>query len=174
MARTYAANFSVALSGSEVQTLDKGAGSIRHAIEQSANLPSGTADGQVNEIWSDTRTLAVGSENLELDNLTQLDSAGATMRTVAFAVVKGIVVRNTSASGRIALGGGTTGAGAADAFAGAGYPFAADASEVDIPFGGCWSWYDPVGVAVTNAATDILHVEAFTATQTYEIVIIGE
>lgn len=162
------------LTATRTLTLDQGSVTEPHRVDYDVTWPDGTAVSQADEVWSDRRTLAIGGESLELDALPQTTSAGGAMRTVAFGVVKGIIIRNTSTSGRLVIGGGSTGAGAADAFAGTGYPFATDAAEAEIPFGGAWAWFDPTGVAVTNGATDILRVEAVGAQQTYEIEIVGE
>ena len=162
------------LSSTRTLVLDLGSFREPHVVDYDVTWPTGTAVNQADEVWSDSRSLAVGSENLDFTALPQVTSTGVAVRTVAFAVIKAIIIRNTSASGRLVVGGGSTGAGAADAFAGTGYPFATDASETEIPFGGAWVWTDPTGVAVTNGATDILHIEAVGATQTYEIEIVGE
>lgn len=176
MAATFTAKVLARVTGSELWALDQGnlGGGNAHKVEAEYDLAAGTATSQTNLIWSDSRSLGVGTEDLELDNLTQLDSAGATLNARTFSVVKAICIKNTTSSGTLIIGGGTGGAGAADAFAGAGYPMVDDTDKITIPFGGCFLWYDPVGVAVTNSATDILHVEATGATQTYQITIVGE
>ena len=79
-----------------------------------------------------------------------------------------------SAANYLAVGGGTNGASAADAWALAGGPFSADSTIIHIPAGGGWLWYDPAGVAVTNATADILALGGVTTTQSYEIIIVGE
>jgi hypothetical protein len=112
---------------------------------------------------------AAANDDLELDSLTQVDSAGATVRSVVFSVVKAIFIKNTSTADRIEVGGvGAT------AFAGAGYPFKDDSDIACIPAGGHWSWSSPDGVAVTNGATDILRIAGVTSNQTYTIWINGE
>lgn len=169
MAASFTASLLVRLKATETWTLDAGVGNIQHLVEQSPSVGAGTADGQIDQAWSDSRSLAVGTEDLELDNLTQLDSAGATLNARSFSVVKGIVIKNTSTSGKLTIGGK-----GATAFAGAGYPFVDDTDKADINAGSVWFWYDPAGVAVTNGASDVLLVEATTATQTYDIAIIGE
>jgi hypothetical protein len=175
MAATFTAELIARLVASETWTLDQGnLGGNSHKVDATVSVAAGTAASEIDLVWSDSRSLAVGTEQLELDNLTQLDSAGATLNARTFSVVKAILIRNTTASGLLTIGGGTGGAGAADAFAGAGYPMVADSDKIDIPFGGFFFWYDPAGAAVTNGATDVLEVEATTATQTYEIAIIGE
>ena len=175
MAAAFTARILARMTATESWSLDQGVlGGSAHKVEADLSASAGTAAEQIDLAWSDARSLPVGSEELELDNLTQLDSAGATVNARTFGVVKGILIRNTSASGTLILGGGTGGAAAADAFAGAGYPLVTDASKIAVPFGGLLMWYDPVGVAVTTGATDILHVKATGATQTYEIIILGE
>ncbi len=156
-------------------TLDQGTTKALHLTEEALSWPSGTGSGLADEVWSDSRTVNSGADdNLELDNLSQLDSGGNTLRTVQFDKVKLVFIRNTSATDSITIGGGSTGAGAADAFAGTGYPFVADNDTADVSAGGGWVWFDVDGVQVTNGATDILNVHGNTSNQTYEIVIVGE
>jgi hypothetical protein len=151
--------------------LDKGSAKEVHDIVTSLQWPSGTSDSQADMVWSDSRTVnAAANDDLELDNLTQVDDAGATVRSVSFAVVKGIIIRNTSSADRIDIGGvGAT------AFAGSGdYPLQADDDVAQCSAGGTYVWIVPGGGAVTNGATDILRISGITSNQTYDIWIIGE
>jgi hypothetical protein len=40
--------------------------------------------------------------------------------------------------------------------------------------GGFLLWTDPAGVAVTNTSADVLNLQGVSATQTYDIIIMGE
>ena len=59
---------------------DQGALRHDHKIAVDLTWPTGTAVSQADEVWSDRRSLAVGGESLELDNLSQLDDAAAVLR----------------------------------------------------------------------------------------------
>lgn len=164
------------VSATKSDTLDRGSQKALHEIDVTLGWPSGTAASQADEIWSDTRTVnAAAFDNLDLTNLTQLDSSGGTLRSsISFAVVKLVLIRNVSTSGHVLVGGGTDNGSAADAWALAGGMFQTDASLCAIPFGGALLWYEPAGVAVTNSSADVLCVGGVTANQTYQIIILGE
>jgi len=175
MAKTYTVDFTMRAKAVETTTGDLGNAQWDHLVEQKTAWAAGTAVNQVAMAWSQTIALGVGNVSHDLTANLQLDAADATIETKTFAVVKGIWIDNSaSTSGKLTVGGGSTGAGAADAFAGAGYPFVGDDDLVDINFGGSWQWTDPTGVAVSNGATDDLHFVATTATQTFNILIVGE
>ena len=176
MASTYTAKILARIIGSEIITLDTGNVGGQHTITQDVAYAAGTASSEVDLVWSDSRTLPIGTEQLDLTNLTQLDSAGATVNARIFSKVKAIMFVNTTAigtAGALIFGGGTGGAGAADAWAGNEHPSATDASRFVLTPGGSAHWTIPAGAAVTNASQDILEVQAIGAEMTYEIVIIG-
>lgn len=151
-------------------SLDQGSSRAMHALAESLSWPSGTAASQADEVWSDQREVASGAnDDLELDSLTQVDADGNTVRSVSLAVVKLVYIRNISTSGRVDVG-----AAASNPWAGAGLPFVDGSDKAAIPFGGGWLWYDPAGVAVSNGSADVLRVAGVTATQTYQIIIVGE
>lgn len=162
------------VEGLRTTTLERGVQRTLHSIASALAWPSGTTSSTADEVWSDTRTVAAGvDDNLQLDSLAQLDDADNTLRTVTFTKIKLLAIRNTSAADYLAVGGGSTGAGAADAFAGANYPLAADNDLIHVGAGGLFLWMDPDGVDVTNGATDILNLRGITSSQTYELVLIG-
>lgn len=172
---TLLTDISIGVNAVRSDTLDLGTNTARHALELALRWASGTGSSEADAVWSDTRTVnAAAHDNLDLTSLTQVDSSGTTVRTVAFAVIKAILIVNTSTSGYLAVGGGTDGAAAADAWALATAPFSTDASIGHIPFGGAWFWCDPTGVAVTNTSADVFRIGGVSANQTYKIVIIGE
>jgi len=151
-------------------TLDQGTSKALHALAEALSWPSGTAASQADEVWSDKRDVAAAAnDDLELDSLTQVDADDNTVRSVSFAVIKLVYIRNISTSGRVDVG-----AAASNPWAGAGFPFVDGSDKAAIPFGGGWLWYDPVGVAVSNGSADVLRIAGVTATQTYRILIIGE
>jgi hypothetical protein len=142
------------------------------------SLPDGTATSTADDVYVFTETItATAHTNLDLFALSQEDSAGTTLRAIIMANVKAILIKNTNTAGGagyIQIGGGTDGAGAADAWAGVTTPFETDASTSIVPPGGHWQWYSPTGGTVTNSTANILHLGALSANQTYEIIIIGD
>lgn len=175
MARSFTGNAEILSKAYESQSLDLGAGVVPSEIKQTTSLTSGTGAGAVNEGWSDSRSLAVGSESLDLTALTQTDADGDTIRSaISFSKGKVVTIKNTSSSGYLIVGGGTGGAGAADAWAGTDSMLYSDASRLTVQAGGFISWYSPAGGAVANGTADILEIEAVVATQTYEILVTGE
>ena len=177
MAQTAKATIKVDIGGLRSSALDIGANNETIGALVSLAWPNGTATSQVNEIWSEgSRSLAASANDaFDLTSLTQLDAAGATVRpAVAFSVVKLVYIRNTSATGSLIVGGGTGAGGASDAWALATGLLSADAATTNVSAGGFLLWTDPAGVAVTNTSADVLNLQGVGATQTYDIIIMGE
>lgn len=148
-------------------------------VEENLAWPDGTAVSKANEMWTDDAgsVAAAAHVNLDLFAAVQVDAAGATTgRTVSFAKVKALFIRNTSAANYLVIGGGTDGAAAADAWIDAvgteGW-LLADSDLLHLPAGGCLLMEFPSGVTVTDGSSHILHLGGITSTQTYEIIIIG-
>ncbi len=149
-------------------------------VEENLAWPDGTAVSKANEMWTDDAgsVAAAAHVNLDLFAAVQVDAAGATTgRTVSFAKVKALFIRNTSAANYIKIGGGTDGTGvAADAWIDAvgteGW-LADDSDFIHLPAGGCLLLEFPSGVTVSNGTSHILHLGGITSTQTYEIIVIG-
>jgi hypothetical protein len=179
MAFTLATEITMRLKGTQAQIQAGGTALLQAQIQKLLEWASGSGTSQADELWhSSSSVVAAAHTNLDLTNLTQLDSAGATVRSsIAFANVKAILIANTTAAatgGYLAVGGGTDGAAAADAWAGVTTPFAADAAITPVPAGGAFMWCNPVGGTVTNSTADILHLGAVSFDQTYEILVIGD
>ena len=170
---TLQTNFSVAVEAVRATTLDKGVAKDLHQVAMELAWATGTAVSTADEVWSDSRTITAGAwANHVLDALPQLDNAAATQRTVDFAVIKLVFIRNISTAGNIIVAGGTNNGSAADAWALTGGMFVSDASMTAVPFGGGLLWYEPTGVAV--GAGEILSIGAVGSNQTVEAIIIGE
>ena len=166
----------VSVAGIDSDSLDLGTIALRHDLAVAANWPDGAAAGSIEAMWSDKRTLADGAgESLDLNSLPQLDAAGGTLKTIVFDKIKAIYVSiATAAPGLLTIGGGSTGAGAADAWAGAGTPFAADGTLIQLQAGdGVFVWQNPAGGDVTAVASHLLRMEASGLEVTYDIVILG-
>jgi hypothetical protein len=138
---------------------------------------SGTDDGDVDEVWKHEGSLAAAaSETHDLQSLTQLDDDGKTVRSsISFDGVKELILKNTT----LASVGGflTVGEAASNIWDGAGTPFSGGTGSTtgtfDLAPGDVLYWSSRAGGAVSGSAKDLL-VSATTATQTYELQIVGE
>jgi len=162
IALSFSALRAVAMSGSSANE--------KHAKRADESWADGVGADQADEVWSDDRSLAVGTETHDLQSLTQLDDAGATLRSsISFDGVKALLIKNTSATGILSIGGA-----GANPWDGAGTPFQVATGKIDIQPGGMLLWTAPTaaGGAVAAGAKDLL-MEATVDTVTYEIVVLG-
>jgi len=136
----------------------------QHTIEHLIALASGTSASQADLVWSDTRTLAATSENLDLAG----SLSGALGTTVTFAKVSGIIIRNNTATAAAKL---LVGGAASNQF----INWVANSSDIlQIGPSGILFLTSPVdGYAVTAATGDILKIDSGAATISYSIVIWG-
>jgi len=144
-------------------------------LEYLLELAEGTGDKQYDaEAFSATYDIVAGAvQVLELDALSSGD--------ITLSKVKLIAIKNRSAADEVTIGGGTGGSSApnADAWSDTdggvtGSPFSVDGSFITIPAQGMFLWAAPDdGVDVVNTTAQILGIEAFTSTQTIDVLIIG-
>ena len=149
-----------------------GSSAERRGISFTKAYADGSSDGQADQVWSDSRSLAAGTETHDLQSLTQLDSAGATLRSsISFANAKVFYVRNTTAvgtAGYLRIGGA-----AANPWDGTGTPFETATGQIDIDPGGVQLWISHDGGAISAGALN-LEVESVTNTMTYDICVVGD
>lgn len=165
MALTSTLNFSV--SGIHSGTADLGTPSLPFSLTSNFTLASGTAAGQADRVFTDTRTLAASAtENLDLAGVL-LDPFGA---AITFATVKAIIIKAAAANN------------AANAVqvtrpATNGVPFLMAAGDgIALAPGYMFAWFGSgTGVTVTAATGDIITVtnSAGTNSVNYDVVIIG-
>lgn len=149
-----------------------GSANEKHVRKYADSWPDGSGTSQADQVWSDDRSLGVGTETHDLQSLTQLDDNGATLRSgINFANVKEVLIRNTLAPG--ATGTLRAGNAVANPWDGTGCMFEAAGGTSDLQPGGTLLWTSPVGGAVGAAASDLM-IEAIGATVTYEIQIKGD
>lgn len=130
-------------------------------------LATGTAAGQADKVWSDTRTLAASaSEDLDLTG-TLVDAFGA---TITLARVKGLIVYAAAANTNDVVIGGASSNGWTGPFGGATHTLA-------VRPGGLLTLFAPgtTGYTVTAGTGDLLHVANSGAgsSVTYDVVVIG-
>ena len=134
-----------------------------HVKEYILNLATGTGANQADLIWSDTRSLAITTEDLNLD-ATLTDSFGT---AITWAEITGMLfIVNTTTSGVYIKVGGK----GATAF----FTWAkTNADFVKVGPGGCFLLTSPVdGYAVTTSTADILQIESV-GTASYTVVLWG-
>lgn len=148
-----------------------GAARESHGDKVGLEWPDGSGTSEAEEVWSEQNALTVGTQDVDLTAVSQLDDNGDTLRTAAFGAVKVVLVRNKNTPG--GSGTLTVGGAAANPWDGAGTSFQVAGGKVDLPPGGVLLWAVPVGGAV-SAGAKTLRLEATGATVTYEMVVIGD
>jgi hypothetical protein len=162
------ANVSVGVSGSQTSALDLGTATFPFAASGGAAYSSGTGAGQVDRVFTDTRTLsASATEDLDLaGSLT--DAFGA---TITFARIKAIFVQAASAN---------TNNVQVTRPASNGVPWLMAAGDgIALRPGAGQAWWsgaaDATGVAVTGGTGDLITFtnSAGTTTVSYTVVVLG-
>lgn len=157
------------VSMSAVQTSAKDLGTARFPVDYAKRLilASGTAAGQADQLWSDTRTItASGTDPLDLAG-SLVDALGATL---TFARVKGLIVCAAAGNTNDVIVGGA----ASNAF----INWVGDATDkVKVKPGGVFCLFAPAatGYPVTASTGDQLLIANSGAgtSVTYDVVIIG-
>jgi hypothetical protein len=94
---------SITASAQQIAALDLASGSVQVAKPYTVNLTDGTAAGQANRIFHDTRTLAASAnEDLDLAGVLT-DAFGASL---TFARIKGLIVAASAANANNVIVGG--------------------------------------------------------------------
>lgn len=165
---TVTANISASVSGIHSTALDLGTAAFPFAATASTAFASGTGAGQVDRVFTDTRTLAAsGNESLDLAG-TLTDALGA---TITMARVKAIFVSAAAAN---------TNDVQVTRPASNGVPFLMAAGDgIALRPGAFMIWgsgsADATGVAVTAGTGDLITFtnSAGTTSVTYTVVILG-
>jgi len=156
-------NASVIADQTNVLDLATGVFPVRQFF--TTTLTSGTATGQADRIWTDTRTVtASGTDALDLAG-SLVDAFGATL---TFVKLKGVYVSAAA---------GNTNNVRINRPASSGVPlFLAASDGIDVLPGGAFAWVAPgAGVTVTAATGDLLNVDNSSSgtSVTYNIVLVG-
>jgi hypothetical protein len=163
MPREATGRFSVSLVADERNTA-LGVGDTiahaTHAIAQAVDFASGTADGQIDRVYSTGGTASTTPTDIDVQGaIASLIGAG----TVVLADVVGVVIRNTGAT-RLRVGG--------DANALAMFNLAASFLFVE-PGGFFATYMGPAGLASVAGTGDILQIDTASGTTTYQLEIVG-
>jgi len=161
--------FTLAATASQTNTLDLGSAVANLAKSYTVDLANGTAAGQADKIFHDTRTLAA-SANEDLDLAGSLVDALGT--TITFARVKGLIIAAAAGNTNNVIVGGA----ASNQFlswAGAGtHTVTVRPGAVFLLLAGS---ADATGYAVTPGTGDLLRVanSSSGSTVTYDVIVIG-
>lgn len=163
---TVTAQVKILASATQTVALDLGAVTFSPSESQSFSLANGTGANQVNQVFSDQRTLgASSSEELDLSG-TLLDALG---NSITFTKIKSIVVSSASANGGDIQVGGAA-ANGFNSWVGA------VGDLIAIKPGGAFAIVAPdaTGYAVTAGTGDLLKIaNTDAAGATYNITILG-
>jgi hypothetical protein len=163
------AQVGVSLRADLSSALDLGTAVFGTNLARGQNFDPGTGAGQVDKIFTDTRTIAIsGSEDLDLAGVL-LDAFGA---TITFARLKAVLISAAPGNTNNVIVGGV-----ASGLATMILP-TATGQVVVRPGGGVCFWCggaDATGYVVTSGTADLLHVANSGAgtSVTYDIAILG-
>lgn len=132
-----------------------------HTLAFAKTVENGTADGQINRVYSTTAAFTTGGTDVDLSGA--LASPVGVSNTVVLVDLVGVYIENTSAAGNLLVGG--------DA---ASVPlFSAASGVIVVGPGGVFFWYAPAGIAVTATTADILQIAASTGTVNGKVCLFG-
>jgi hypothetical protein len=153
------------VSATLTSALDLVTASAPLALNTRITMPSGTATGQADLCWSDTRTVAASSTDA-LDLAGTL--AGNLGGTLTIVKLKAVLVRAAAANSNNVR---------VNRPASNGVPlFLAASDGIDVLPGGLFLWVAPgAGVTVTAATGDLLNIDNSGAgtSVTYDVVLVG-
>lgn len=166
---TLTSRLTLAASASQVSTLDLGVAQAQLAKSYTADLASGTAAGQADRIFHDTRTLAPsGSEDIDLAGVLTDALGGA----LTFVRIKGLVVAAAAGNTNNVIVGGASSNGFVTWVGGATHTVTVRPGATLALFAGA---ADAVGYTVTAATGDLLHVANSSSgtAVTYDVIVLG-
>ena len=151
------------IEATETGTADLGTPKMAHVFQYLLSLASGTASNQSDLVWSDERTLAGTTENIDLRGALTSQLSGAAVNFVEITFLA-IWVKTTTSGYVLKAGGDTNSA-----------PFFQATNDiVKIGAGGVFVLGSPVdGYAITAGTGDILKLDSGSDTITYQILVLG-
>jgi len=160
------ADIRLSVTGHQTNPLDLGTADLPFALSATASLLSGVAAGQVDRVFTDTRTLGISAtEDLDLAAVL-LDAFGA---AITFAKMKALIIKAAAAN--------TNNVNLSRPAGATGVPlFTAVSGGIVIPPGFCFAWFGSgAGVVVTPSTGDLITLTNSGAGTgvTYDVVILG-
>lgn len=163
------ARFSVAATASQTATLDLGTALAQLSKSYTVDLANGTAAGQVDRIFHDTRTLtASATEDIDLAGVL----ADALGTTLTFARVKGLIVAAAAGNTNNVIVGGASATQFVSWVGAATHTVTVRPGAVLALMAGS---ADAVGYVTAAGSTDLLKIanSGGTTSVTYDLVVIG-
>lgn len=160
---------SVAATALQTSVLDLGTASAQLAKSYTVDLANGTAAGQVDRVFHDTRTLAASAtEDLDLAGVL-VDALGGTL---TFARVKGLIVAAAAGNTNNVIVGGASATQFASWLGAGTHTVTVRPGAVLALFAGST---DATGYVTAAGSTDLLKIanSAGTSSVTYDIVVLG-
>lgn len=161
------ATLQLTATGNHTSALDLGTATFPFAISITQSLTSGTGAGQVDRVFTDTRTLGPSAtENLDLAGvLTDAFGASLTFVTIKAVIIRAAAANNVANQVQVTRP------------AANGVPFFMAASDgISLAPGYTFAWFGSgAGVTVTAATGDLITVtnSAGTNSVNYDVVILG-
>lgn len=156
MARQASGRLAIQFKMEEVETAlgaDGQRSRLEHLLDLAVELATGTSDGQVDRVYSDTLNVTTTPTDLDCIGSTLLSKLNG--QAISLVDIVAVVVMNTGTSGNVIVGG--------DANA---VPiFGAAAHTSVVPPGGSFFWYGgPGGIPLVAGTGDILQLAASAGT----------
>lgn len=160
------ANINLSVSGQHTSVLDLGTAVLPFSLSAVQDYTNGTATGQVDRVFTDTRTLtASATENLDLAGAL-VDAFGATL---TFVTIKAVIIKAALANANDVL----VSRGATNGVA---LFTAVSAGLAGLKPGGAFAWFaGGAGLAVTPATGDLIVItnSAGGTSVNYDVIILG-
>jgi len=160
------ADLTLTVTGQQTSVLDLGTAALPFALTSAVRLLSGTAAGQVDRVFTDTRTLGISAtEDLDLAAVL-LDAFGA---AITFVKIKALIIK--------AAAGNTNNVHLSRPAGATGVPlFLAVSDGIIIPPGFTFAWFGSgAGITVTPSTGDLITLTNSGAGTgvTYDVIILG-
>lgn len=163
MAREASGTVKVLVKVEEAETLLGAANkrsTLPHEIDFHYELGSGTADGQIDRVWSDEATYTTTPTDYDLVGSSVISELSGD--AVSLVEIVGIVVHNTG-SANLSVGGDANGVPI----------FGAAAHTITVPPGAIYVWFAPAGTTLVAGTGDILQVVAASGSVTGRVMVFG-
>ena len=160
------ASLGLTVTGTQTSALDLGTAALPFSLSSTVDLTSGTAAGQADRVFTDTRTLGISAtEDLDLAGVLT-DAFGA---LITFVKIKALIIK--------AAAGNTNNVNLSRPAGATGVPlFLAVSDGIVIPPGYTFAWFGSgTGITVTPASGDLITLTNSGAGTgvTYDVVVIG-
>lgn len=153
------------IESSTAQGIASNTSQLGHAINYTREMNNGTADGEIDRVWSTRSGTVTAASPVTIDLAGSINSVLDSGVTVVLVDLQFVVIKNTASSGNLIVGTHANNVG----FIGGG-----TSGSIVIPPGG-WIAIDlgTSGLAIGAGSSDILEFDASAGTVTYEVMFCG-